>query len=95
MIFDLFYRSTAPTNEAHWKDPKLDQLLDAARAEGDFKKRKALYGDMQTLVHNSSGTIIPVFTAILDGVSKKIKGYKPNPSGMNMGYRFAESIWRV
>ena len=43
----------------------------------------------------SSGTIIPVFTAILDGVSKKIRGYVPNPSGMNMGYRVAESIWRA
>lgn len=95
MIFDLFYRSTATTNEARWKDPKLDQLLDAARAESDFKKRKAIYGDMQTLVHDSSGTVIPVFTAIVDGVSKKIRGYKPNPSGMNMGYRFAESVWRA
>ncbi|HEY0294826.1 MAG TPA: ABC transporter substrate-binding protein [Bordetella sp.] len=95
MIFDLFYRSTSTTNEAQWKDPKLDQLLDAARAEGDFTKRKAIYGDMQTLVHESSGTIIPVFTAILDGVSKQIRGYKPNLSGMNMGYRFAESVWRA
>jgi len=70
-------------------------LLDAAGAEGDFAKRKAIYGDMQTLVHEESGTIIPVFTAILDGVSRQIRGYKPNPSGMNMGYRFAESIWRA
>ncbi|WP_299452399.1 ABC transporter substrate-binding protein [uncultured Pigmentiphaga sp.] len=95
MIFDLFYRSTSSTNEAQWKDPRLDQLLDAAGAEGDFAKRKAIYGDMQTLVHEESGTIIPVFTAILDGVSRQIRGYKPNPSGMNMGYRFAESIWRA
>ncbi|QEI08214.1 ABC transporter substrate-binding protein [Pigmentiphaga aceris] len=95
MIFDLFYRSTSSTNEAQWKEPKLDQLLDSARAEGDFNKRKAIYGDMQTLVHENSGTIIPVFTAILDGVSKKIRGYVPNPSGMNMGYRVAEAIWRA
>lgn len=95
MIFDLFYRSASVMNEAHWKSPKLDQLLDAACAEGDFNKRKAIYGDMQTLVHESSGTIVPVFTAILDGVSKKVRGYKPNPSGMNMGYRFAESVWRA
>ncbi len=95
MIFDLFYRSTSSTNEAHWKEPKLDQLLDSARAEGDFDKRKAIYGDMQTLVHESSGTVIPVFTAILDAMSKNIRGYVPNPSGMNMGFRLAESIWRA
>lgn len=95
MIFDLFYRSTSATNEAHWKEPKLDQLLDSARAESDFAKRKAIYGDIQTLAHENSGTVIPVFTAILDGVSKKIRGYVPNPSGMNMGYRVAESIWRA
>jgi peptide/nickel transport system substrate-binding protein len=95
MIFDLFYRSDSPTNEAHWKNPQVDQLLDSARAEGDFAKRKAIYGDLQTIVHDSSGTVIPVFTAILDGVSTKVRGYKPNPSGMNMGFRFAESVWRV
>lgn len=93
MIFNMFYRSTATTNEARWKDPKLDQLLDSAGAEGDFTKRRAIYGDIQTLVHDSSGTIIPVFEAILDGVSQKVRGYKANPSGMNMGYRFAESVW--
>ncbi|WP_232441580.1 ABC transporter substrate-binding protein [Burkholderia ubonensis] len=95
MIFELFYASKSPTNEAHWQNPKLDQLLDAARSEGDFKKRKAIYGDMQTLVHESSGTIVPVFDVILDGVSKKVRGYKSNPSGMNMGYRFAEAVWRA
>jgi peptide/nickel transport system substrate-binding protein len=95
MIFELFYTANSPTNEAHWRDPKLDQLLASARAEGDFKKRKAIYGDMQTLVHDSSGTVIPVFDVILDGVSKKIRGYKSNPSGMNMGYRFAEAVWRA
>ncbi|WP_244818297.1 ABC transporter substrate-binding protein [Caballeronia sp. Lep1P3] len=95
MIFELFYTSKSPTNEARWKDPKLDQLLDAARAEGDFKKRKAIYGDMQTLVHDNAGTVIPVFDVILDGVSKKVRGYKSNPSGMNMGYRFAEAVWRT
>jgi len=95
MIFDLFYSSKSPTNEAHWQSPKLDQLLESARSEADFKKRKAIYGDMQTLVHESSGTIVPVFDVILDGVSKKVRGYKSNPSGMNMGYRFAEAIWRT
>ncbi|MBB2925748.1 ABC transporter substrate-binding protein [Paraburkholderia silvatlantica] len=95
MIFELFYSSKSPTNEARWKDPKLDQLLDSARAEGDFNKRKAIYGDMQTLVHDSSGTVVPVFDVILDGVSKKVRGYKSNPSGMNMGYRFAEAVWRA
>jgi peptide/nickel transport system substrate-binding protein len=95
MIFQLFYSSKSPTNEAHWQNPKLDQLLSAARAEGDFNKRKAIYGDMQTLVHESAGTVIPVFDVILDGVSKKVRGYQSNPSGMNMGYRFAEAVWRA
>ncbi|OZI23270.1 ABC transporter substrate-binding protein [Bordetella genomosp. 9] len=95
MIFELFYTSTSPLNEAKWIDPKMDQLLDAARAQGDFQKRKAIYGDMQTLAHESSGTVIPVFDMILDGVSKKVRGYKPNPSGMSMGYRFAEAVWRA
>jgi peptide/nickel transport system substrate-binding protein len=95
MIFEMFYTSKSPTNEAQWRNEKMDELLESARAEGDFQKRKAIYGDMQTLAHESSGTVIPVFDVILDGVSKKVRGYRPNPSGMNMGYRFAESVWRA
>jgi len=95
MIFEMFYGAQSPNNEAQWRDARLDGLLDAARSEPDFHKRKAIYGDMQTLVHEHSGTVIPVFNIILDGVSKQIGGYQPNASGMNMGYRFAESVWRV
>ncbi|MBB5405934.1 hypothetical protein QF000_000111 [Paraburkholderia atlantica] len=46
-------------------------------------------------MHESSGTVVPVFDVILDGVSKKMGGYKSNPSGMNMGYWFAEAVWRA
>ncbi|HEY0294811.1 MAG TPA: ABC transporter substrate-binding protein [Bordetella sp.] len=95
MIFELYYGSKSPLNEAKWRDPKLDQLLTSAYAEGDFKKRKAIYGDLQTLVHESAGTLVPVFDVILDGVSTTVRGYYTRPSGMNMGFRFAEVVWRV
>lgn len=95
MIFDVYYSSQSPLNEAHWRSPRVDELLASARAEPDFKKRKAIYGDLQTFVHANSGTVIPVFDVILDGVSKTVRGYRTKPSGMNMGFRFAEYVWRA
>ncbi|SDR54472.1 peptide/nickel transport system substrate-binding protein [Rhizobiales bacterium GAS113] len=93
VLFTLFFKSDAAWNESAWKNEKFDQLLVAARSETDDAKRKQMYGDMQTLVHEGSGIGIPVFASILDGHSSKLKGLRPIPTGGLMGYNFAESVW--
>lgn len=93
MLFSQFFRSNAPWNESGWQNAQFDQLLDAARGETDNGRRKQMYGDMQTLIHAHCGVVIPVFISFLDGFNTRVKGLAPNPSGMLMGYRFAEHIW--
>lgn len=48
-------------------------MLTAARAEIDAGKRKQMYGDMQTIIHEEAGIGIPMFLALLDGYSSKVK----------------------
>ncbi|PLR39704.1 ABC transporter substrate-binding protein [Chimaeribacter californicus] len=93
MLFSQFYVSDAPWNESGWRNPQFDQLVVAARGERDQGKRKQMYGDMQALIYEHCGTLIPAFISSQDGFSKKVKGVEPWPSGMMMGYRFHEFAW--
>ncbi|MBR9790479.1 MAG: ABC transporter substrate-binding protein [Gammaproteobacteria bacterium] len=92
-LFSLFYKSDAPWNESGWNNPQFDQLLAAARGEGDEAKRKQMYWDMQELISEQCGTSIPVFMNLIDGHDKRIKGNFPIPTGGLMGYSFAEYVW--
>lgn len=93
LVFSLFFKSDAPWNESGWKNEQFDQLLVAARGEPDDAKRKQMYGDLQTIVHEKCAIGIPAFQSTLDGHSDKIKGLRPIPLGNLMGYNFAESVW--
>ncbi|WP_077034621.1 ABC transporter substrate-binding protein [Pelomonas sp. KK5] len=92
-LLTLFFKSDAPWNESRWKDAKFDQLLVAARGETDLAKRKQMYADMQTMIHDDAGIGIPLFLASIDGHSSKLKGLAPIPLGGLMGYSFAEHVW--
>lgn len=92
-ILTQFFKSDAAWNESRWKSEKFDQLLLASRAETDLPKRKQMYADMQTMIHNDAGIGIPLFLASIDGHSTKLKGLSPIPLGGLMGYSFAEHVW--
>jgi peptide/nickel transport system substrate-binding protein len=93
LMFTLFFKSDSPTNESGWKNAQFDQLLDAARGETNDAKRKQMYGDMQTLVHEQGGIGIPMFNNSLDGFTNKLKGYSSHPLAGLMGYTFSENVW--
>ena len=50
--------------------------------------------DMQELVHNGSGMVIPAHVNILDGVSDKIQGIPNVPVGSMGAYEWVEFAWR-
>ncbi|MGM9490313.1 ABC transporter substrate-binding protein [Ideonella sp. YS5] len=93
ILLTQFFKSDAQWNESRWKNPKFDQLLVAARGETDLSKRKQMYADVQTLIHQEAGIGIPMFLASLDGHSTRLKGLSPIPLGGLMGYNFAENVW--
>ncbi len=93
LIFSLFYKSDAISNESGWKNPRFDRLLIEARGEADQSRRKQLYGEMQGLVHDRCGVAIPVFISLIDGHDRRLKGLYPVSLGGFMGYQFAEHVW--
>ena len=60
------------SNRAYWKNEKFDQLVDAARAELDPKKRAALYAQLVALTHDEAPWIFLYQMEDLYGKSKRL-----------------------
>ncbi len=93
MMMSLVYKSDAPWNETFWKRPAFDKLLIEARKTVDFGQRKQLFGEMQKMIHEDGGVIIPSFDKFLDARSARINGVGTHPMGPMAAYRFSEKAW--
>ena len=80
-------------NDTFWVDDRMGALLKAQLAETDPDKRHEMLCEMQGLVHNGSGMVIPAHVNILDGVSDKIQGIPNVPLGSLGAYEWVEFAW--
>ncbi|TYB82149.1 ABC transporter substrate-binding protein [Maritimibacter fusiformis] len=55
------YASGAAWNDTHWENARFNELLVAARAELDEPKRREMYYEMQAILNDDGGAIIPMF----------------------------------
>ncbi len=74
IMFSTAYAKEAAWNDTFWDHPRFNALLVSARAELDEKKRRAMYVEMQEIVRNEGGVVVPMFSADLAAASDKI-GY--------------------
>ena len=58
-ILNEDYRGGAPWNETYWNRPDFDEMLDKARKELDFEKRRDLYHQLQRILYEEGGSLIP------------------------------------
>ena len=93
LMLSLVYKSDAAWNESYWKRPDFDKLLLEARVELDEGKRKQMYHDLQAMIVDDGGEIIPMFNNTLEAGSKKVKGYYQQPTLEMSGLRAAEKVW--
>jgi peptide/nickel transport system substrate-binding protein len=92
-MFAVAYASDAKWNETAWKRPAFDKLLIAARAELDFAKRKQMYRDMQVMIYEDGGILIPMFNNYIDAGLRKVRGFVPHPLGEFAGNRAPSRVW--
>ncbi|MCZ6770595.1 MAG: ABC transporter substrate-binding protein [Proteobacteria bacterium] len=71
-MFSQVYSSGADWNEAYWENEAFNKLLVTARAELDTKKRRGMYVEMQRLVRDDGGSVIPLFSSYVHAASDKI-----------------------
>ncbi|MFD2173955.1 ABC transporter substrate-binding protein [Rhodobacter lacus] len=92
-MLTIAYESTSAQNDTHWNNARFDSLLTEARALLDEEKRREIYWELQQIIHDDGGAMIPMFGDYLDAVSKKVKGVTPHPMFNLMGARMAEKVW--
>ena len=72
VIFSLAYKAGAPWNESHWENARFNELLSTGKAELDPARRQAIYAEMQELVRDDGGTVIPFFVNRVNPMSARI-----------------------
>jgi peptide/nickel transport system substrate-binding protein len=71
-MFSQVYAKDAPWNDTHWKDQRFNQLLAEARPELDENKRRALYHEMQLILRDQGGVIVPMYANFVFARSTKV-----------------------
>ena len=61
IMFSLGYAADAPWNDTHFKHERFNEILVEARAELDEAKRAEMYHEMQQIMRDEGGTIVPMF----------------------------------
>jgi peptide/nickel transport system substrate-binding protein len=86
-MLSVGYGAGAPWNESHWKNDKFEKLLSDAKSETDETKRKGYIWDMQAMLHEDGGAIIPVFRDWIDAHHDTVGGHTPHGGfDMDNGY---------
>ena len=95
VMMNLAFAPTAPWNDSLWANERMGQLLIESRAVTDAGLRHEMYCEMQTLISNESGMIIPAHRNYLDAKSDKIEGITRMPLGALGGYEWPEFAYRT
>jgi peptide/nickel transport system substrate-binding protein len=91
LMLSVAYQSDAAWNDSFWKREDFDKLLEQARAELDTDRRKQMYHDLQMMVHEDGGVVIPMFNNFLFGGAANVEGFVPAP--VLTGLRIAEQLY--
>ncbi len=93
-MFSVAYESTAAWNETFWDNERFDTLLRQARAELDENLRRQMYVEMQQILHNEGGQIVPMFADFVFARTNDLAHEDPMAANWNMdGHRYCERWW--
>ena len=83
----------APWNDTYWNNDRMGELLKLSLSELDPEKRHVMYCEMQTLIHNESGIVVPAFSNTSDGLANNVMGVPQVPIGPLGGCEWPEFAW--
>jgi len=93
-MFSTAYQSGAAWNDSYWSNARFDELLVKARAELDTEKRREMYYEMQAILNQNGGVIIPMFASYVFATSDKIGHGDQFASNWDLdGERWMERWW--
>ncbi len=71
-MFSTAYETGVPWNDTQWDHPRFQELLYMGRVELDDAKRRDIYREMQKILNEEGGVVIPVFANWVDAASTKL-----------------------
>lgn len=93
-ILSIAYATDAAMNTSKWANARANELIVAARAELDTAKRRDMYSEIQRLVSDDGGFMIPMFANYVFARSTKL-AHGPHISSERSldGAKLAERWW--
>ena len=83
----------AAWNDTYWNNERMGELLQAVLSQTDPVKRHDMMCEMQTLIHEGSGMVIPAFSNINDGIADNVMGMPKVPLGQLGACEWPEFVW--
>jgi peptide/nickel transport system substrate-binding protein len=74
------------SNAAHYSNPEVDGLLEAAGSEPDETKRRELFFRFQEIIHEEVASVDIVAPAGIIVANKRVKNYAPTAEGLNNSF---------
>ncbi len=93
-MFSTAYASGVAWNDTFWENERFNMLLAEARSELDDDKRAEMYREMQELVRDQGGAVIPMFASYVIAHTDAVA--HPEVIGANWtmdGFRAIERWW--
>jgi len=92
-MFSTAYAADAPWNDTFWKNDRFNTLLKEARAELDTNKRREMYVEMQKIVRDDGGVVVPMYADYVAAASKKVKFENVAGNWPMDGHKNTERWW--
>jgi peptide/nickel transport system substrate-binding protein len=92
-MFTTGYSPGAAWNDTFWTQEKFEELRTAAKAELDTAKRADMYREMQMIVRDEGGAIVPLFANNVYARSTKLAHGDLESTSTFDGARIAERWW--
>ena len=93
-MFATAYAAGAPWNDSFWEHDRFNELLLAARSELDEALRGEMYAEMQTIVSDEGGVVIPMFANYVFAVNQSVQTPETLAANWSMdGHRACERWW--
>ncbi len=93
-MFSTAYASGASWNDTFWEHERFNKMLVEARGELDEAKRRAIYVEMQGILSDEGGVVVPMFNNFVFASSSKIAhADQMSATGELDGNRLFERWW--
>lgn len=92
-MFSTAYSEDAAWNDTSWKHERFNKLLIEARSELDQSKRREIYSEMQRIVRDEGGTVVPLFNNFVFAATDKLNHGELQGNRDMDGSRLCERWW--